>query len=402
MSFYQSYLRRFFPPTEFKRRLYDKLPILRAEIDAFKLEAGADWDKKPWLKIADDLFIKLEESVNKYEIQQGWKIYKNIGRLLIHGLAKGHDQSHLSRAKSIFYEALGKMEVDSWRRKSILDLLGKVDKATPEQWVFNEAATVENIIKANEILDEHQDNFYDKLLTVNGQIRLLTWTAFWSIALFIFIAPKVGDFPRHADLSLDAVSEMTEFLRKERNRDSLDKDAIEKRLENVERGDDDATQTEKSEGDKKALSKEDSLLKAKDGKPGSTASEGKKKRMHKDKESIPIHEDPRRLAVLVILMGIIGAIVSGFLRVIQTGAENTMPNQLFGTTILISRLVLATVAALAVYIFLGTGLLLLFSSKISFELLLAFCFVAGFSEKLVQKGVETLTKEEMYKGQKPK
>jgi len=62
--------------------------------------------------------------------------------------------------------------------------------------------------------------------------------------------------------------------------------------------------------------------------------------------------------------------------------------------------VLATVAALTIYIFLGTGILVLFSFKISFELLLAFSFVAGFSEKLVQKGVEALTKEEMYKGPK--
>ena len=116
----------------------------------------------------------------------------------------------------------------------------------------------------------------------------------------------------------------------------------------------------------------------------------------------PIHENPRRLAVMVILMGIIGATVSGFLGIIETGTENAIPNQLFGTTILTARLVLATVAALAVYIFLGTGLLLLFSSKISFELLLAFCFAAGFSETIVKKGFATLTKEEMYKGQKPK
>jgi hypothetical protein len=109
-----------------------------------------------------------------------------------------------------------------------------------------------------------------------------------------------------------------------------------------------------------------------------------------------IHKRPRWLALLVILTGLIGAVVSGFIRTIQSGAEGTVPDSIFGSTLLAARLMLASVAALSVYIFLGTGVILMFGTKISFELLLAFSFVAGFSEQLVQKGVEALSKQDLY------
>ncbi len=99
---------------------------------------------------------------------------------------------HPGKVKVGRHGAQGKMEHDSWRQKSIIDLLGKPDGNTPVQWVFNDACTTENIIKANEILDEYQDNFYENIQTLNRQIRLLSWTAIWAIAAFIIIAPKIG------------------------------------------------------------------------------------------------------------------------------------------------------------------------------------------------------------------
>lgn len=289
-------------------------------------------------------------------------------------------------------------------------------------FVFNEAVSPENIVKANELLDEHQDNFYEKLITLNLRIRALFWTAVGAIILFIVIGPKVGEFPYHSEIPEDVVDEMRDFLREVRNQDSLAAiDTTRRDTKSINPAATPADAPSADTGAKTTVSQPDTSGKPatgslsqtdtpktvapaaqKESKPGR-----KTKEMHlKEKKNRwwagPINTNPRLLAVLVILMGLIGAVVSGFLRVIEAETDNRIPDQLFGNTILSARLVFATVAALAVYIFLGTGLLLLFARQISFELLLAFCFVAGFSEQMVKKGVETLTKEEMYKGQKPK
>lgn len=419
MNAFQLFIHWLFPASNSRRRLTDKLPILRSEIDTYKLQAGAELDKKNWLKIADQQFADLEKAIERREIQQGWKIFKNISRILIYSLAEQAGKPHLSRAKSIFHETVGKTEADSWRHKAIVELLGKPDPADPAKWAFNEAVSTENIVKANELLDEHQDNFYEKLITLNLRIRVLSWTAVGAIILFIVIGPKVGEFPYHSEIPENVVDEMRDFLREVRNRDSLiasngavpDTSAGKPAAPAVETvADDTASGAQPDTPNAPAAGiaaqsdtpKPPASAKQKDS-PGvqKTEKPGKKeKKTHW--WSGPINSNPRLLAILVILMGIIGAVVSGFLRVIEAESNNRIPDQLFGNTILSARLVFATVAALAVYIFLGTGLLLLFTRQISFELLLAFCFIAGFSEQLVKKGVETLTKEEMYKGQKPK
>lgn len=422
MNAFQLFVHWLFPASNSRRRLTDKLPILRSEIDNYKLQAGAELDKKTWLKIADQQFADLEKAIEKREIQQGWKIYKNISRLLIYSLAEQAGKPHLGRARSIFHETVGKTEGDSWRHKAIVELLGKPDPANPEQWVFNEAVSPENIVKANELLDEHQDNFYEKLITLNLRIRALSWTAVGAIILFIVIGPKVGEFPYHSEIPEDVVDEMRDFLREVRNRDSLAAiDTTRRDTESINPAAAPADVPSADTGAITTVSQPDTSGKPatgslsqtdtpkttapaaqKESKPGRTTKEMHAKEKKTRWWAGPINTNPRLLAILVILMGLIGAVVSGFLRVIEAETDNRIPDQLFGNTILSARLVFATVAALAVYIFLGTGLLLLFARQISFELLLAFCFVAGFSEQMVKKGVETLTKEEMYKGQKPK
>jgi hypothetical protein len=415
-----------FPPTFSRQRLADRLPVLEAEIESFRMKAGADADKKPWLKSVDKLLTNLRTALDQFETQKGWKIYKAISRTLLYGLAEQPGKPHIARARAIFQEAKGKMELDSWRQKAILGLIGKADDATPVEWSFNEDSSVEDIIKANEILDEHQDNFYDKLLTLNGQIRTLSWAAVWAIAFFIFFSPNIGDFPRHTDIPDVVRNQMLEVLREARGgtqtEDNFGNDQFgtgnpETATEEEEIGNeteedsientlpDSSLKTESgpttgapSETGKNTASGLIGLKPLKEGEPPNTSTPVKPTEPH---SQISGNERSRLLAMLVILMGLIGAVVSGFLRIIQAnGTDGTTPIQLFGATILFARLVLATVAALAVYIFLGTGILVLFSPTVSFELLLAFCFAAGFSEKLVQKGVETLTKEEMYKGQK--
>lgn len=400
----------------------DLKPLLQAEIDTYKLKAGSDLEKIPWLSAAENQFSALETAIKNYEVQQGWKIYKNIKRLLIPSL---DEQARINHARAVFNEANGKIVAGSWRQKSINELLGKnetsgsVDPATQLNWIFNESVKTENIVKASEILDEYQDNFYEKNTTLNRRISILSVVATMTVGLFIAIGPKVGDFQPLSEVKTKAEetsrspageddSNRAKFIPTNIDTSTSSADtSISKADTFISKSDTsvEATESVSDTGSEihsiqqetsktytQARSKlKNELPKAKSEEAGKNTSKSSRK---------PIHESPRLLALLVIVTGLIGAVVSGLLRIIQTENNTSVPSYLFGNTILTARLVLASMASLAIYIFLGTGILMFLAFKISFELLLAFSFAAGFSEQLVQKGVEMLTKEEMYKGSK--
>ncbi len=417
------------PQSELTRRLADKLPILHGNIDYYKLKAGDKITDYPWIQIADKLYKELETAIQYRAIQRGWKIYKEIGRTLINGLAEFGDlngkKAHMTRALAIFQESLGKMEKDSWRQNAILSLLAEKNEAV---WKLKADIPVGDIIKANEILDEYQDNFYEKLMTLNSRIRLLSLAALGAIALWLAIAPPIGDFPRQKDVPKEEMQRTMQAIQEMLKRDSIERstpevplgNSIQNQADTIKTADGNSAVSVDTSDQKTKNQQPETTLVAKPVPPQTAVDKTanpalKSPNTVKTVEPNPVSnkekqaclcpdptQNPRHISLLVILMGIIGAIASGFIRAIQSGTNTSLPDQLFGTTILTARIIFATVAAIAVYIFLGTGIVILFNTKISFELLLAFCFAAGFSEQLVQKGVETLTKEEMYAGKKAK
>jgi hypothetical protein len=88
---------------------------------------------------------------------------------------------------------------------------------------------------------------------------------------------------------------------------------------------------------------------------------------------------------------LIGAIVSGFTSSFSRDQKKTrIPSELSTSTITFARLVLAMVSALAVSIFLVSGVLNF--PKPSYELLLAVALVSGFSDRLLLRAIESLSK----------
>jgi hypothetical protein len=102
---------------------------------------------------------------------------------------------------------------------------------------------------------------------------------------------------------------------------------------------------------------------------------------------------PRKLWFAVMLAGILGAIVSGFSSSIgRDQKKSRIPEEVSASMITFARFSLAMVSAVAISIFLLSGILNLSKSPPSFELLLAAAFVSGFSERLLMRSIETLSK----------
>jgi hypothetical protein len=91
----------------------------------------------------------------------------------------------------------------------------------------------------------------------------------------------------------------------------------------------------------------------------------------------------------VVLSGIMGASVSGILTVARGGAEARIPEQLIGFWILLVKLVVGAVSALALYAFLLSEYLNFATTPAQ---IIAVCFAAGFSERLVTSAVESVSK----------
>jgi hypothetical protein len=91
----------------------------------------------------------------------------------------------------------------------------------------------------------------------------------------------------------------------------------------------------------------------------------------------------------VMLMGFVGALVSGFVATDQRAAERAIPLQLLGSQLIYARLALGTLSAVAAALLLASGIVTLFEQSFSPRLALAAAFVAGFSERFVVRAVES-------------
>lgn len=90
----------------------------------------------------------------------------------------------------------------------------------------------------------------------------------------------------------------------------------------------------------------------------------------------------------VVLLGAVGAIVSGFIVTGKGSQEQKIPDLLLTTRFILARLALGSLTALAVSIFLSSELITLGKESASCELVFAAAFISGFSERLVLRAVE--------------
>lgn len=102
-------------------------------------------------------------------------------------------------------------------------------------------------------------------------------------------------------------------------------------------------------------------------------------------------EDPRTFWATVVVAGIVGAIISGFTSSIaKSGGRTRIPLELGDSSVTFARLGLGALSAIAVTTLLGAGILRL--GDIRYEMMLAAAMVAGFSERLLLRAFESVSK----------
>ena len=96
----------------------------------------------------------------------------------------------------------------------------------------------------------------------------------------------------------------------------------------------------------------------------------------------------------VVLFGAIGAAVSSLTNLSKVLQRSKVPEQVGSIRLAVARVVLGATSALIVYVFAFTEIVSIVEPSVSS--LLAFAFVAGFSERLLVRTVETVTGERSH------
>lgn len=139
-----------------------------------------------WRARSDALLKAAEQALENGDAEQGWSYFKGASRYLLYGMEECRPELLRSRAHGLRREAEEKLH--GWRLETVLDLLTEPDRQT-----LKSSLPVDNVVRAAQILDEHHDNTYQKLIILRKQLRNLT-IAMGIVALaWIVIASSAHD-----------------------------------------------------------------------------------------------------------------------------------------------------------------------------------------------------------------
>ena len=100
---------------------------------------------------------------------------------------------------------------------------------------------------------------------------------------------------------------------------------------------------------------------------------------------------PTKFWAMIVLAGLLGALISAFTSAIGTDPKrSSIPAELSTLTITFARLMVAALSALAVTLFLSSGVINL--ERQDYVFLVAIAIVSGFSDRLLLSAIERVTK----------
>lgn len=106
---------------------------------------------------------------------------------------------------------------------------------------------------------------------------------------------------------------------------------------------------------------------------------------------VALSNTPARFWAMVVLAGLLGALISAFTSAIGTDPkQSSIPAELSTLTLTAARLMVAALSALAITLFLSSGILNF--EQQSYAFLIAVAIVSGFSDRLLLRAIEKVTK----------
>ena len=375
------------------QRLRNTLPGFREELNALERKVP-DPPGGGWKESANDLLVHAVNAANARDAEKGWQCLNAASRFMLYGLDKlpaststGTNKDRpllIAQATSIRNTASDEGKgLPEWRRTTIKDLLN--DK----EGKLKDPVNVDEVVEAKRILDEHNDNLYRRLAILKSRLLLLTIAgiAFLVVWLF-FLQPPVPAIVVSSSVSKATPSAGTnDATSGEANTTSASPAAT------VASGDSSSSPAATSaSGEASAPSASPAPTKAAAGASTPAASPAATKVAAGDSDQ---QASTRSVADtfwwMVVLAGLLGGLISASTSAIRSDIrKSNIPAELSTQTVTFARLMLAALSALAITLFLTSGLLSF--EQLSYELILAIAIVSGFTDRLLLRAVDQVAK----------
>jgi hypothetical protein len=377
------------------QRLRNALPGFQKELEALK-DRVSDSSGIDWKTSADDLLRQAIEAANTRDAEKGWQCLNAAGRFMLYGLDKlpagastgtNKDKPLLTAQATIIANTAVDVRkgLPEWRRNTIDDLLN--DKGGK----LRDPVNVDALVEAKHILDEHNDNVYRRLAILKSRLLLLTIAGFAFLVVWLFfLQPPVPAIVVASSMSKVTPSAGANATAGEVSTSSASPAA------SVASGDTGAPSSSlaatSASDEGSALSASPAATKAPAGASTPAASPAATK--------VPTGASDQQASTrsvadtfwwMVVLAGLLGGLISAFTSAIRSDIrKSNIPAELSTQTVTFARLMLAALSALAITLFLTSGLLSF--EQLSYELILAIAIVSGFTERLLLRAVDQVAK----------
>jgi hypothetical protein len=353
------------------QRLRNVLPGFRQDLMALACRNTNQTNKDQaidWQKPAKKLLEQAEEAVNARNAEQGWQCLNAATRFMLYGLSYDPDGQTLlkNQAEVIANNAADdKKGLPRWRRDSINTLLkNKKNKV-------KDGIKVIELVEAKRILDEHNDNVYRRLAILKSRLLLLSISGLIFLIVWLFIlkppvpeivvASRASNVQAVAGVNAAPASASTSSASPGVGTDTEGASAPSASADATETTSDAGIPVVSTTtiGTSEAISEQRSLT-------GNIA---------------------EKFWWTVVLAGLLGGLISAFTSAIGSDIrKSNIPAELSTQSVTFARLMLATLSALAVTLFLTSGILVL--GQLSYELIVAIAIASGFTERLLLRAVD--------------
>jgi hypothetical protein len=352
------------------QRLRNVLPGFRQDLMALACRNTNQTNKDQaidWKKPAINLLERAEEAVNAGNAEQGWQCLNAAARFMLHGLSYDRDGKRLLNNHAVVIANIAaddKKGLPRWRRESINTLL------KDDQNEVKKKIKVLELVEAKRILDEHSDNVYRRLAILKSRLFLLSISGliFLIVWLFILRPPVPEIVVARSTSNAPAVASVNAGLASASTSSPSPGVGIDTEGALAPSVSADATETS-SDVDIHVVSTTTI----------STSEDISEQRSLTGNVA-------EKFWWTVVLAGLLGGLISAFTSTIGSDIrKSNIPTEISTQNITFARLMLASLSALAVTLFLTSGILSF--GQLSYELIVAIAIASGFTERLLLRAL---------------
>jgi hypothetical protein len=351
------------------QRLRNVLPGFRQDLMALACRNTNQTNKDQaidWKKPAINLLERAEEAVNAGNAEQGWQCLNAAARFMLHGLSYDRDGKRLLNNHAVVIANIAaddKKGLPRWRRESINTLL------KDDQNEVKKKIKVLELVEAKRILDEHSDNVYRRLAILKSRLFLLSISGLIFLIVWLFILrPPVPEIVVARNTSnAPAIAGVNAAT---------------------------ASASTSSPTPGVSIDTEGALAPSVSADATEISSDAGIPFVSTTTISTSVISEQRSLTSnvaekfwwTVVLAGLLGGLISAFTSAIGSDIKKSnIPAELSTQSITFARLMLATLSALAVTLFMTSGILSF--GQLSYELIIAIAIASGFTERLLLRAV---------------